>query len=506
MTEMVLPSSGAPATRALTWDQINWDRVKSHVNRLQMRIAKAFREGRHGKAKALQWTLTHSFYAKLLAIKRVTSNQGAKTPGVDKVLWRTSNQKMRAALSLKRRGYKTQPLRRIYIPKKQKGKLRPLSIPVMHCRGQQALHLLALEPIAETMTDKNAYGFRQLRSTADALGQCFLSLCRTNSAEYILEGDIKSCFDTISKEWLLKHIPTDKIMLKKWLSAGYVDKGELYSTENGTPQGGVISPTLLNITLSGLEKTVKAATKRTDKINIIIYADDFIITGATREVLKNRVQPVVEAFLSERGLVLSKEKTKITHINEGFDFLGVNTRKYRNGKLIQKPAKDNIKKFLDTIRGTIKRNKTAKTENLIRLLNPKIIGWANYYRPYCSKKTYGYVSQHISKTLWRWSKRRHCNKGNGWVRRKYYHAKAHRQSVFFAKVRNKEGKINYMDLVEISHTHIKRHVKIKADATPFNPAYKEYFRDRQNRQKQKRLSFPCKSSWSAWWELTTDES
>jgi len=196
MTEMVLSSSGAPAT-GLIWNDINWNQIKYQVNRLQMRIAKAFREGKHGKAKSLQWILTHSFYAKLLAVKRVTSNQGAKTPGVDNKVWKTPKQKMQAAVSLKRHGYKAQPLKRIYIPKKQKGKYRPLSIPVMSCRAQQAVHLLSLEPIAEIIADKNAYGFRPLRSTADALGQCFIVLSRGISAEYILEGDIKSCFDNI---------------------------------------------------------------------------------------------------------------------------------------------------------------------------------------------------------------------------------------------------------------------------------------------------------------------
>lgn len=208
---------------------------------------------------------------------------------------------------------------------------------------------------------------------------------------------------------------TNTMMLKTWLAAGYVEKGEFHSTRVGTPQGGIISPTLLNITLSGLENAVKTATKREDKINIIIYADDFIITGATKEVLENKVKPLVESFLSERGLGLSQEKTKITHISEGFDFLGVNTRKYHNGKLIQKPAKDSVKKFLADIRNTIKRNKAVKTEVLIRLLNPKILGWANYYKHYCSKRTFGYISHRLFQPLWRWSRKRHQRKGARWV-------------------------------------------------------------------------------------------
>lgn len=266
MTVVVKPLTGAPSTKPPHWENISWCPVVAHVRRLQMRIAKAHREGKHGKVKALQRILAHSYYAKLLAVRRVFQNQGAKTPGVDNVLWKTPVQKMQAALSLKRRGYQTKPLRRIYIPKKQKGKLRPLSIPVMECRAQQALHLLSLEPIAELTADKNAYGFRPFRSTADAIEQCFIALAKTNSAQYILEGDIRSCFDSISQSWMMENIPMDKKILRKWLAAVYIEKGKLYPTELGVPQGGVISPTLLTITLSGLEQAIKANASPRDKV------------------------------------------------------------------------------------------------------------------------------------------------------------------------------------------------------------------------------------------------
>lgn len=274
MTAIAKLSAGASPTSLLSWDAIDWHEVASVVHRLQMRIAKAFREGKHGRAKALQWILTHSFSAKLLAVKRVTENRGAKTPGVDNIVWNTPAKKIAAATSLKRRDYITKPLKRIYIPKKQKGKFRPLSIPVMKCRAMQALHLLSLEPISESMADKNAYGFRPMRSTADAIKQCFIVLAKQYSAQYILEGDICSCFDKISHRWLLENIPMDKEMLKKWLVAGYIEKGKLHATTLGTPQGGVASPTILTVTLSGLERAVKSATKRQDKVNVCIYADD----------------------------------------------------------------------------------------------------------------------------------------------------------------------------------------------------------------------------------------
>lgn len=486
MTAMTKAYAGAPSTKDRDWDAINWRTVEANVRRLQMRIAKAFREKKYGKAKALQWLLTHSFEAKLLAVKRVTSNRGAKTPGVDKVTWKTPKKKMNAALSLSRRSYNTLPLRRIYIPKKQKGKLRPLSIPAMKCRAMQALHLLALEPISETIADRNAYGFRPLRSAADAISQCFSALAKGGSAEHILEADIKGCFDNISHDWLLENVVMDKVMLKSWLQAGYIENGDTFSTTAGTPQGGVISPTLLTITLSGLEQAVRSAisNKKKGKVHISVYADDFIITGATKEILEERVMPTVERFLSERGLSLSKEKTKITNISEGFDFLGFNIRKYR-GKLIIKPAKESIKRFLKDIRDVIKRNKTAKAENLIRLLNPKIRGWTNYYRFVCSKETFAYVSHNIFQALWRWAKRRHPNKGKVWVKNKYYRREKVRDWLFFAKIKLPNGGFTILNLFESGLVTIRRHTKIKADATPYDPEYFDYFCQREGRAKHR---------------------
>lgn len=474
MTVRAMPITGASSTSAPDWKAVIWPNVEAEVYRLQLRIAKAFRDGKHSKVKALQWLLTHSFNAKLLSVKRVVQNKGAKTPGVDGIIWNTPKKKMDAVISLKRRGYKTQPLKRIYIPKKQKGKLRPLSIPAMQCRAQQALHLLSLEPVAEMLADKNSYGFRPLQSTADAIEHCFNALAQKGCAQYILEGDIKACFDSISKTWLLDNTPMDKKMLEKWLSAGYIERGRLFPTNQGTPQGGPISPTLLTVTLSGLEAVIKQlASNPKEKVHVCVYADDFIITGATKEVLENKVKPMVESFLKERGLILSQEKTKITHIEKGFDFLGMNIRKYKN-KLIIKPAKSNVKRFLVDTRETIKNYATAKTEELIRLLNPKIRGWANYHQHVCAKRTFNYVDNAIFWTLWRWCKRRHPNKGKRWVKSKYFRKDKLRDWIFTTKVKDNSGKTHYLDLLCASKTPIKRHIKLKAEATPFDPAYQGY--------------------------------
>src|SRR5436309_8384406 len=219
-------AAGASFHGVTDWHDIDWKSVSHNVRRLQARIVKATKEKRWGKVKARPRPLTHSFSGKALAVRRVTENQGKNTPGADKVTWNTPQKKLNAIYSLRQRDYRPQPLRRIYIPKKN-GKKRPLGIPVMKCRAMQALYLLALDPVAETTADPNSYGFRPGRSTADAIAQCFGMLARQDSPQWILEGDIKSCFDKISHEWLLAHIPMEKAMLKKWLKAGYRDRGVL---------------------------------------------------------------------------------------------------------------------------------------------------------------------------------------------------------------------------------------------------------------------------------------
>jgi len=452
-----------------------------------MRIAKATREGRWGKVKALQWLLTHSSSAKLLAVRRVVRNPGRHTAGVDGVLWRTSGQKLRAARSLQRRGYCPQPLRRIYIPKKT-GKLRPLGIPAMSDRAMQALHLLALEPVAETLADPNAYGFRPKRSTADAIAQCFTSLSQKHSAQWILEGDIKACFDRISHSWLIDHVLMDKFILKKWLAAGYMEEGIVYPTEAGTPQGGIASPVLANRALDGLEDAAQQVATRNQKVHVVKYADDFIITGASKEVLEMQVKPAVVAFLIERGLELSEEKTRITHIDDGFDFLGFNVRKYR-GKLLIKPSKSAVKRFLDDVRGMIKANPTAKTEELIRQLNRKIRGWANYYSHVVAKQTFAYVDHQVFQALITWINRRHPNKSACWKRKRYFRSAGGRQWVFSTKIRDGLGLITCLDLFKASSVPIIRHIKIQASATPYDPVYADYFARRLHFRRVSRLTW-----------------
>jgi RNA-directed DNA polymerase len=487
MTTAAKPLIGA-SSKVANWDAINWRAIEQQVKRLQMRIAKATRERRWGKVSSLQWLLTHAFSAKLLAVRRVTRNSGRKTAGVDGIVWKTAAQKLNAARSLQRRGYCPKPLRRIYIPKKS-GKLRPLGIPTMFDRAQQALHLLGLEPVAETLADPNAYGFRPKRSTADAIVQCFNVLCRKRSAQWILEGDIKACFDRISHPWLQDHIPMDKAILKKWLAAGYMEEGVVYPTEAGTPQGGIASPVLANMALDGLEEITRRAVPNNRKIHVVKYADDFIITGTSKEVLETQVKPAVVAFLKERGLELSEEKTRITHIDDGFDFLGFNVRKY-TGKILIKPSKPAVKRFLDKIRALIKANPTAKTEELIRQLNSKLRGWANYYRHEVSKKTFAYADSQVFLALIAWINRRHPEKSAQWKRQRYFRRKGLRQWVFFAKIRDALKSVTHLDLFSMASVPIIRHIKIQARANPYDPAFTDYFTRRASGRRVSSLSWP----------------
>src|SRR5216683_6564692 len=234
-------SAGATPSVPRDWHSTDWKKAHVNVRRLQARIVQAMKAGKWGKVKALQHILTRSFSAKALAVKRVTENQGKNTPGVDKVTWQDPESKGKALHGLKQRGYRPQPLRRVYIPKPN-GKKRPLGIPTMKDRAMQALYLQALDPIAETLADPNSYGFRKERSCADAMAQCATVLSNSTRPQWILEGDIKSCFDRISHNWLLSHIPMEKTILNKWLKAGYMDKSVLYPTDDGTPQGGILTP------------------------------------------------------------------------------------------------------------------------------------------------------------------------------------------------------------------------------------------------------------------------
>lgn len=477
----------APSGEPVDWRDLEWAKHHANVRRLQARIVKAVREGRWGKVKALQWLLTHSLSGKVLAVRRVTENNGRKTPGVDGETWSTPDAKSTAVLSLRKRGYQPRPLRRVLIPKSN-GKMRPLGIPTMRDRAMQALYLLALEPVAEATADRNSYGFRPGRATADARQQCYTALAQRSCAPWVLEGDIKGCFDNISHEWLLANIPMDGVILRKWLKAGYIYRRQLFPTEAGTPQGGIISPTLANMALDGLESLLEAhfgspntRLAQRNQVHLVRYADDFIITARSKEMLEENVKPLVTRFLQDRGLELSEEKTRVSHIDEGFDFLGWNIRKY-DGKLLIKPSQKNVKAIQGKVRDIIKTNRQSMTEDLIGMLNPVIQGWANYHRVAVAKRTFKAVDHWIWQKTWRWARRRHPTKNAWWVRKKYFWTIGSRSWVLAVQAEDRHGRNRVFALAKASDTVIVRHVKIRGEANPFDPKWADYFEARLGRR------------------------
>lgn len=454
------------------WNSIKWREVNQIVDCLQRRIVKAVKAKNKEKVRSLQRLLARSLAGRLKAVKRVTTNRGKRTPGVDKILLDTPGKKWQQAQRLNVTGYKSQPLKRTYVPKKN-GKLRPLGIPVMHDRAEQSLEQMGLDPVSECTADSHSYGFRKKRSIHDAIGACYNALRRRGSAQWILEGDIKGCFDFIDHDWLLRHIPTRKSKLKQWLKSGYLERSMFNPTKEGTPQGGIISPTLANMVLDGIESLLASRFKRKDKIHFVRYADDFIITGDSKELLAEDVLPLIEEFLRKRGLSLSAEKTKISHMNDGFDFLGFNVRKYKD-KLLIKPADSSISKIKSKIRVLIKMNQTIKTEVLIRQLNPVLRGWGNNYRHVVSKAIFGKIDHEIWKMTWQWAKRRHPKKMLKWIKSKYFQSIGTRRWVF-------REKDNPVSLFKLSDIPIRRHIKIKANANPYDQEWYDYFIKRSQR-------------------------
>ena len=387
--------------------------------------------------------------------------------------------KIGAVKSLKWKGYRAKPLKRIYIPKAN-GNKRPLSIPTLYDRAMQMLQKLALEPIAETLADNHSYGFRSMRRAADAIEythQCLLS--RGHAAQWILDADIKSCFDEISHDWLCKNIPLPKRILKQWLSAGYIERKHKYSTTKGTPQGGIISPLLANMTLDGLEglirttfkKTVKASKNK--KVSIVRYADDMLITGKSKAILEKEVKPLVQRFLAERGLELSQEKTKIRHNSEGIDFLGFTLRKYSGDVVMTKPSIASQKAFRKKIKTTLSQLKSAPQSLVIAKLNPIILGWMYYHRHVVSKVIFTRMDSWLWEKLWKWSRRRHPDKGNKWIKAKYFHRHDGYEWTFGHWIKgNNKTPFRYIRLMR--KLPIKRHPLIRGAFNPYDDNWKDY--------------------------------
>jgi RNA-directed DNA polymerase len=294
---------------------------------------------------------------------------------------------------------------------------------------------------------------------------------------------VAESFDRIGHHWLLDHTPMDKELLRKWLKAGFLEKHAWFATMEGTPQGGIISPVLANWTLDGLQRLLakrfaNTPQQRKNKVHLVRYADDFLITGTSKELLRDQVQPLVAHFLKERGLELSHEKTQITHVEQGFDFLGQNVRRYRCGKVLTKPSARKVKTFLTKIQETIKSSGDQTAGEMIRRLNQQIKGWTMYHRYAASKRTFTRVDHRISQMVWRWCRRRHPNKSRKWIRTKYFRQEGHRHWVFTGLLLDQKGQGWPIQLMTAASVKIIRYVKIRSAVNPYDPEWELYLEAR----------------------------
>ena len=492
-------------TVRLEWRDIDWKKVERHVFRLQKRIYQAKRRGDVATVRGLQKLLLKSWSARVLAVRRVTQdNQGKRTAGVDGVKSLSPKARLSLAGRLKLDS-KAKPARRVWLPKPGREEKRPLGIPTMYDRALQALVKMAIEPQWEAKFEPNSYGFRPGRSCHDAIDAIFNAI--RYKAKWVLDADISKCFDKIDHKSLLNKLetfPAIRRQVRAWLNAGVIDAGQLFPTKEGTPQGGVISPLLANIALHGMEESIKdlveglpgkgSRTNRRDAVSLIRYADDFVIIHENQDVI-NKCRDHIEEWLNGMGLELKEAKTNITHTLEGdepgFDFLGFNVRqhkvgKYKTGKnskgkpiglkTIIKPSKKAIQTHYQKLCGIVDSHKAAPQEGLIRHLNPVIRGWCNYYSTQVSKEVFSQMDSLLYWKLTGWGRKRHPNKTDKWVARKYWQTMGNRNWAFATRSESKP-----MQLRTHKETPIVRHVKVKGEASPYDGNLK-YWSTRMGKQ------------------------
>jgi RNA-directed DNA polymerase len=465
------------------WQSINWRTLERRVFKLQKRIFKASQRGDEKAVRRLQKTLMKSWSARCLAVRRVTQdNQGKKTPGVDGVKSLTPQQRLSLISQLKL-GKKAAPTRRLWIPKPGTQEKRPLGIPTIKERALQALVKLALEPEWEARFEVNSFGFRPGRSCHDAVEAIFNAI--RYKAKYVLDADIAKCFDKIDHKALLDKLhtfPSIRHQIKAWLKAGVMDGKTLFPTEEGTPQGGILSPLLANVALHGMENRIKQTFK---KAILIRYADDFVILHEDLSTVQ-KCQEIIADWLKDMGLTLKPSKTRLAHtLNEhgneqpGFDFLGFNVRHFPVGqhhtgkntygkplgfKTIITPSKAKQKEHYEAIAEIISAHKGANQATLIKLLNPIISGWSNYYSTVVSKEAFSHQDYLIFQKLGAWARHRHADKSWEWISRKYWQTIGGDKWVFATRSEDKDPQI----LRKHNATPIVRHIKVKGDVSPFN--------------------------------------
>jgi len=466
------------------WTSMLWKKVEKNVLNIQKRIYKAIKAGQIGKAKKLARLLLRSTSSNILNVRRVTQdNKGKRTAGVDGVKMLTPKQRIKMVNEIISQakssfeGYKAKPIRRIYVPKPN-GDKRPLGIPTIKDRVIQGIVKTSLEPIWEAIFEPYSYGFRPAHSTHDAIELIHKSLKMTQ--KWVLEADIKGCFDNINHEKLLDKLggtKSQKVMIQQMLKAGIMEKQVFDESEQGTPQGGIISPILANIALDGMEiylyselgKKYNIKELYRKSLRIVRYADDFVVLYPDKEVIIDSKR-IIQEWLLQMGLELSESKTKITHSSEGFDYLGFNIKQYqtkfdhfmdrkkstkrkaREFKLLIKPSKKAIKKHNQAIKDVLRSSKASTQDTVIKRLTPIIRGWANYYSHQISKKTFSNQDYQMWLKLWSWSKRRHGNKSKSWIAKKYFRTVGKKKWCFATKTNI---------LANHSDTKIVRHVMVR---------------------------------------------
>jgi RNA-directed DNA polymerase len=477
----------ALAPESESWNRLPWRKLEQHVFRLQKRIFTAEQRGKTRAVHKLQKLLMKSRAARLLAVRRVTQdNQGKQTAGVDGVKAVKPAQRLVMAERIHPKHWKqtkTPPVRRVYIPKPGKLERRPLGIPVMETRAQQALVKLALEPEWESKFEPNSYGFRPGRSCHDAIAAIFGIIA--HKAKYVLDADLKGAFDNINQEALLKKLntyPALRRMVKAWLKAGVIDNGVFEETPRGTPQGGVASPLLMNIALHGMEAALmKAYRTKADQPQLVRYADDLVVFHPTEEGVK-KARAVLETWLKDIGLELKPSKTRIAHTLQeyqgraGFDFLGFTVRQFPVGqthtgranqygaplgfKTLIKPSRTARQRHIADLRTVIKKHQNASQGKLIKEVNPVIRGWTNYYRTVVATETFNHCRHMLYLQLRSWANFRHPNKSRHWIAHKYWQVDNGAGWIF----KDQQG----LTLWEHPQTHIQRHVKVRGTASPYD--------------------------------------
>jgi RNA-directed DNA polymerase len=482
------------------WADIEWKSVKKRVKDLRQRIYRATKNGQWNRVRSLMKLMMRSYSNLLLSVRRVTQdNAGKQTAGVDGQTALRPNERVKLVNDMGDHTlWKAAPAKRVYIPKAN-GKQRPLGIPTVKNRVAQAVVKNALEPVWEAQFEAESYGFRPGRSVHDAIYQSWIRLNGRSKDEWVLDADIKGAFDNISHEYILNAIGElpGRELIKQWLKAGYMEAEMFHKTESGTPQGGIISPLLANIALTGMtellnryktltQRTVKTGNRagqvnneKSNKYGYIRYADDFIVTARSKEDIEAIIPEVVK-WLSQRGLKLNEEKTQIRHINQGFNFLGFNLRQYK-GKCLTKPQKEKVLAKLREIKEWLDKNHNLDPEIVIAQLSPILRGWANYYKHGASKRVFSYIDHRICRMLIKWAIKRHLNKGKKWIIRRYFTRVGNDNWVFKAKAKDRSGNYKEIHLYKMTNISIVRHTKVKGIASPDDPNLREYWEKRQTK-------------------------